>query len=124
MDCELTARTIMRKLAPAVVYVLLRKNRLTEVSRIISGGWKIGHLYVELEIVGCHHCIIERKQGVVEITDSFINFRDMETRIIINFNELITRLSDVDYVTLFNPPKDYLNQWNGRISKIYLEAIF
>jgi hypothetical protein len=122
----------MRDKFPLLDYIILRKNRLTDIEKMLTSNWRTAHMYIELDRTGSHHCIIERKYNddVVEITDSFINFRMTETRVVHGFTKLMTSLfsstqdkKEEAYVCLFNPPDNYLLNWGGKISKSYIEQL-
>jgi hypothetical protein len=130
-DCKATA---FEFIPFATDLWLLYKNRLTETSAILSCNWTVGHLYIELRDVGCHHCILSKINEKIEITDSFINYRQKETRTMLlsEFKHLFhtittdgTFLKDKQwaYRDLFKPPVEYTDNWNGKIIKIYLEQI-
>ncbi len=131
-DCEAT----VNELIPFTLdRWLLYKNRLTETATILSRNWTVGHLYIELHDVGCHHCILSKIDENLEITDSFVNYRQKETRTMLfsEFKNLFHAITVPDtvplqdkryaYRDLFNPPDSYTDKWDGKIVKIYLEQI-
>ena len=135
-DCDTTVNEIIKSFCSVRDPSVINKNRLTDVYDILKKNWLVGHFYIELEGIGCHHCIIYKiSKDTVEITDSFINYRQKETRIFkyYEFHDLLLSLILKDrvnleqrklcYDLLFNPPIPYVDNWDGKISKIYLEQL-
>ena len=135
-DCELTTNEIIRTLCPYRDPLIAKKNRLTNLYDIRKNNWTVGHFYIDIDGAGCHHCILRKQGNVMEIIDSFINYRSKEYRFLnySNFEYLITVLLTETYVNLderkrsydilFNPPVPYIDSWNGAVKKIYLEQIY
>jgi hypothetical protein len=134
-DCETTATKIIKKIVPSANPSLLIKNRLTDVKLIINRNWTVGHLYIELEHLGCHHCILKKHNESIDIIDSFVYYRPQETRRMeyqrfCDFLNIICSASTKEermyaYVLLFNPPPSTtLSLAKSReVVKIYLEQL-
>jgi hypothetical protein len=135
-DCEATATKIIKNILPNANLSLLIKNRLTDVQLIISRNWTVGHLYIELENVGCHHCILKKHNdsNSIDIIDSFVHYRPQETRCMAyqRFCDLLnilcrptpTEQRMCAYALLFNPPtSSTVLPQSCEIVKMYLEQL-
>jgi hypothetical protein len=127
--CTTTAYHYRKIILPYADQHILEKNKLHD--DIFSSGWTWGHLHVEVEVEAAsararaHDVIINRKIGVIDLHDSFIDYRTISKRtyseaelhklwsIFINPAEPIYRRMGA-FNTLFDAPSSYISGWTGK----------
>jgi hypothetical protein len=133
-SCSVTAREIAMGFALQWNTGIMRKNRIMEQTKILEVKWSVGYLYIQHILDKVHELIIVRRGEKIVIYDSFINHRNLSNRsfLVQEFHQLFHELFNVQgslknkkqaYNKLFDPPPDFLEDWDGQVYRLWLSPL-
>lgn len=127
--CTETAYKYRKLILPYADQHILEKNKIHDAQYIFYSDlcWVWGHLHVVLNTSygqKVHDLIVHRAHNMIDLHDSFINYRDISKRsyfiqdlykmwhVFINTEENIV-LRKLCYDNMFDAPIDYTDSWDG-----------